>query len=78
MGVCKGEGGGVRCMHLKGKKRMDVSKRTLEIRGRASLFDDGGQRFDETGVFAVAGEVGELAAGGADAGEGWGLLRATP
>ena len=43
-------------------------KRTLKIRGRASLLDDGGQRFDEIGVLAIAGEIRELTARRADTG----------
>lgn len=43
-------------------------RRTLKIRRRARFLDDGGQRFDEIGILAIAGEIRELAAGGADAG----------
>lgn len=48
--------------------------RTLEVGCRAGLLDLRCESVDEFGVSADAGEVGELAAGGGDAGNGGRLL----
>jgi hypothetical protein len=54
--------------------RGEGTTRTLEVGCRAGLLDLRCETVDEFGVFADTGEVGELAAGGGDAGDGGGLL----